>query len=165
MMKLKLLIPFLVFVYSTTTFGQAQASLEGGVMYINKNQKESGSLKGKRGGFYGQHILGDTITMAYDKFLKHYVYYESTGGAYASEKKIIAKRSIYNSVLKLDKHIKKLVRIKEITREEGKSRIGAVLSKAITIRFYETSQFENILSKNMKDLNKVENYYKNLVIQ
>lgn len=150
---------------SIQVYSQAQLSTNSGIMYINKNQTSGSSLDGKRGGYFGQHYLGDTITMAYDKFLKYYVKYESTGGAYASEKKVIYKTPIYNAVQKIDKEMKKLVKTHAISREDGKNRLGAVLNSAIEIRFYDTSQFESILDQHMKDTERIERYFNALVIQ
>jgi len=140
---------------------QAIVSNDGGVFYINKNQKSNTNLNGKRGGFHGKHHLGDTVGLAFDKFLKYYVKYESTGGAYAAEKKVIYKENIYNSVIKLDKYFKKEIRANKIPKEEAKERLGIVLNTAIAIRFYDTTDFERMLSVT-KDLERKEYFFNNI---
>lgn len=121
-------------------------SSNGGVIYMNKNTATASALEGKRGGFFGSHPLGDTIRSAYDSFLKLYIKYESEGGAYATEKKIIYKEEIHDSVAKLDKYFKKQFKKKEISKEEAKKRMGAILNAAIKVRFYDTSELEGFLA-------------------
>jgi len=125
---------------------QANITNDGGVIYLDKNQASNQSLDGKRGGYYGSHFLGDSIRMAMDKFQKLYVKYESTGGAYAAEKKIIFKESLYSTVLEIEKQIKKEVKGKIISSEDGKMRLGKVLNTVNTIRYYNTSELETMLA-------------------
>lgn len=143
--------------------GQAMVSNDGGVIYINKNQSISDDLEGKRGGYFGSHALGDTIQLVYDKFLKLYVKYESEGGAYATEKKVIYKEEIYKSVTKLNKHITKLAKKGEIPEKEAKTRLGNIINSAINIRFYETTGFEDLL-KVTRDLELQEKYFNQIKI-
>lgn len=149
---------------SEEVFSQAQISNGSGVIFINKNTAEDSSLEGKRGGFFGTHSLGDSIQFAFDKFLKYYVEYESSGGAYATEKKVINKGEIYKSILELDKFYKKAVKKEEIPRADAVNRYFTVLSNAIAIRYYDTSNFENIL-KVTKDIGLKEQYFLNLEVR
>ncbi len=149
---------------SSALYSQAQVSDGGGVIYINKNTAGEPTLDGKRGGYFGSHPLGDSIQVMYDKFLKMYVEYQSTGGAYASEKKIIHKEEIYNSIGNFDKYFKKMVRKDEISQSEAVRRYYLILSSAISIRYYDTSEFENIL-KATRDIEQKEKYFNNLTIR
>ncbi len=157
----------IVTILSLASYSQAEAqailSNDGGVIYINKNQSASSELEGKRGGYFGSHALGDTIQLVYDKFLKLYVKYESEGGAYATEKKVIYKEEIYKSVTKLNKHLTKLAKKGDIPESEAKTRLGNVINSAINIRFYETSGFEDML-KVTRDLELQEKYFNQIRI-
>ena len=126
--------------------GQAMLSDGGGMIFINKNIAQEESLEGKRGAYFGTHPLGDEIQLKYDNFQKRYIKYESSGGAYATEKRVIYKRPIYSSINKIDKYFKKAHKKKSMNLDEIVKRYSHVLDVANEIRFYNTTQFEALMS-------------------
>ncbi len=153
-----------VLLLSWESSSQAMISTNGGVIYVNKNMGENESLEGRRGGLFGTHHLGDSIGNIYDKFLKLYVEYKSEGGAYATEKKIVYKRPIFDFVEDLDKLMKKQVRKGDITNNEARRRLGKVLQTANTIRFYDTTNLENLLKMN-SDIKRKEELFSLIKIE
>lgn len=144
-----------------SSYSQAILNDGSGMIYLNKNQGVSTELDGKRGGYFGSHYLGEEVQNKFDQFLKLYVSYESSGGAYATEKKVIVKKDIYNSVQKLDKYFKKALRKDELSESDAKERFGHVLDVANAIRFYDTTQFELLVST-AKNPEQIEKYYKSI---
>jgi hypothetical protein len=149
---------------SFSLFGQANVSMDGGVVFFNKNVSEEASLDGKRGGYFKSHIFGDSISYSLDRFYKLYVKYESVGGAYPTETKIIYKQEIYKAVSDIEKVLVKMHKKGEILEEEGESRLSSVLNKAILVRFGDTSDFEFTLSS-AKDALKKEIIFNVLTIK
>lgn len=160
-MKKLISITFVLLVFTLCGYSQAILNDGSGMIYLNKNQGVSTELDGKRGGYFGSHYLGEEVQNKFDQFLKLYVSYESSGGAYATEKKVIAKKDIYNSVQKLDKYFKKVVRKDELSEIDAKERFGHVLDVANAIRFYDTTQFELLVST-AKNPEQIEKYYKSI---
>ncbi|MEP2772871.1 MAG: hypothetical protein ABJH05_12030 [Fulvivirga sp.] len=156
-----LIITAIVVLASTISYSQAIINDGSGMIYLNKNESSAEDLDGKRGGYFGNHHLGDDVQKKFDRFLQLYVGYESSGGAYATEKKVIAKKDIYNSVQKLDKYFKKTVRKDEVELEDARKRMSHVLEVANAIRFYDTTQFELLVST-AKSIEQIEKYYKSI---
>ena len=138
--------------------GQAVLSNDGGMIYINKNVSPEDALDGKRGGYFGSHPLGEDIQEKYDRFLKLYIKYESTGGAYATEKQIIFKKDIYNSVNKLDRYYKKALRKENMSVDSIIEEYGHILDVANQVRFYNTQQLEMLIST-AKSEDQIIKYY------
>ncbi len=140
---------------------QAMLSNDGGMIFINKNVSPSDELEGKRGGYFGTHQLGEDIQKKYDRFLKLYVKYESTGGAYATEKQIIFKKDIYNSVNKLDRYYKKALKKNLLDVEVIREEYGHILDVANEVRFYDTKQLEMLINT-AKSEDQIIKYYKSI---
>jgi hypothetical protein len=115
-----------------------------GIIFLNKNANTT-TLDGKRGAYFGTHYFGDDVAQKYSKFMSYYVSYEKDKGAYATEKMVIAKKPIYNSVKDLDKYFKKEAKKNRIPTDEAKERFEKVLDTAIKVRFYRTYDFEALL--------------------
>jgi len=160
-MKSKFYFTVLIVFISITSYSQAILNDGSGMIYLNKNQGSAEQLEGKRGGYFGSHPLGENIQNKFDTFLKLYVEYQSSGGAYATEKKLIAKKDIYNSIQKLDKFFKKSVRKGDLAESEAIMRFSHVLDVANAIRFYDTTQFELLVST-AKTVEQIEKYYKSI---
>ncbi len=150
----------------TGSFLNAQAVMNnaGGMIYINKNESSSTELEGKRGGYFGSHPLGEEIQKKYDQFLKLYVKYETTSGAYATEQKVIFKKEIYNSVNKLDRYYKKAIRKNDIPLDSMINDYSHVLDVANQIRFYNTQNFE-LLVGTAKSEEQIIKYYKSITFE
>lgn len=160
-MKKIILIAAVLVAIIYNTNAQAVLSNDGGMIYINKNESPDQTLEGKRGGFFGSHPLGEDIQKKYDRFLKLYVKYESSGGAYATEKQIIYKRDIYNSVNKLDRYYKKALKKSTMPIETIVDEYEHILDVANQVRFYDTKQLEMLIST-AKSEEQIIKYYKSI---
>ena len=143
---------------------QAVLSNSGGMIYINKNESPEDALEGKRGGYFGTHPLGEDIQKKYDRFLKLYVKYETTGGAYATEKQVIFKKDIYNSINKLDRFYKKSLRKNTMSIESIVEDYEHILDVANQVRFYDTKQLEMLVST-AKSEEQIIKYYKSITFK
>ncbi|MEQ8241917.1 hypothetical protein [Fulvivirga sp.] len=160
-MKKSIMLIAILIGISFNVNAQAMLSNDAGMIFLNKNESPANALEGKRGGFYGNHPLGEAIQNKYDKFLKLYVKYESSGGAYATEKQIIFKRDIYNSINKLDRYYKKALKKNTIPIESIVEDYEHILDVANQVRFYDTNQLEMLIST-AKSEEQIIKYYKSI---
>lgn len=161
MLNKALPISLLLFFIVGVTHAQAIMSQSGGMIYLDKNEDESGTLPGKRGGYFGEHPFGYGITKSFDAFMHYYVSYVTESGAYATEKKVIDKPDIYNAVMNIDKELKKQARKGEIPQSQAADRLEKVLTIAVKVRMMETTQLENVLD-NAKTPEQMEDIFNNI---
>jgi len=106
--------------------------------YQEKEQKEVESV------FTKKHFLGEDIAFKMQLLRENYIY-KATDAINNTESTYIEKSSIYNSVNKVSKHLKKRVKSGHISREEAAKTMGSVLKVAINIRYQDTESLEKEL--------------------
>jgi hypothetical protein len=157
---MRLLLAITLLTISLYANAQAVANVGGGMTYLYKNEASEKNYN-KVGSYTRNHKLGDNITTLMDKFESEYVYYEESGGAYSVEEKKFIKPNIYLAVQRLDKYYVKAVRKDKISQEEANAIMAKVLSLAIKLKNYQTSEVEIDL-EGEKDEEKITEYFMNI---
>ena len=154
---------FSILLLTLSIVGHSQAifSDNSGMIFLNKNTSKNESLEGRRGGYFGTHSLGGDIQKKYDQFLKLYVKYEQSGGAYATEEKIIFKKEIYKSVNRLNSYYKKSLKKGTIELPQIVNEYSHILDVVNEIRFFETKELELFLST-AKDESQIIFYFNSI---
>jgi len=106
--------------------------------YQEKEQKEVEAV------FTKKHFLGEDIALKMQLFRENYIY-KAADIITNSESTYIEKSSIYNSVYKVSKYLKKRVKSGDISKEEASKTMDSVLTVAINIRHQDTESLEKEL--------------------
>jgi hypothetical protein len=94
-----------------------------------------------------EHPFGETIARKLHRLQDLYTYIEPPSPTSPGEKTIVKKPVIYNSVLKLNRNLKKMVKKGTMDKEKAKSDLNLCLDVAISISADNTSDFEVELKK------------------
>ncbi len=103
------------------------------------------------------HFLGNEVAMKMQLLAESYTYKvedEITGTA----KITVEKPSIYNSVKKTERYLKKGLKKGNITQEEAKLQFDTILNIALNIRYQDTQQLEEVLW-DIKDPDQIASLY------
>ncbi len=92
------------------------------------------------------HFLGQDIAMKMQLLKESYTYKE-VNEISNTENTVIEKPSIYNSVRKLSKHLKKSIKKGNISEPEAFNLLDNVLNIALNIRYQDTAALESELWK------------------
>ena len=106
--------------------------------YQEKEQKEIEST------IFKKHYLGEEIAIKMQLMKEEYTYQIKDEIA-LTESTEIEKASIYNSVNKVSKYLKKGIKKGEISEEEAKETLDKMLDVVINIRYQETAELEEEL--------------------
>lgn len=106
--------------------------------YLEKEQTEIESNT------YKEHFLGKDVAIKMQLMKEEYTYQEYNSYS-RMETTAVEKSSIYNSVNKVNKYLKKGIKKGDISEPEAKEMLEKVLMVAINIRYQETSELEKEL--------------------
>ena len=106
--------------------------------YQEKEQQEIEST------IFKKHYLGEEIAIKMQLMKEEYTYQIKDEIA-LTESTEIEKASIYNSVNKVSKYLKKGIKKGEISEEEAKETLDKMLDVVINIRYQETAELEEEL--------------------
>ncbi len=91
-----------------------------------------------------EHYLGEEFTLKM-QLLKEAYTYKVKDEISKTEKVEIEKPSIYYSVKKTDKYLKKALRKGKVTEDEAKETLNNILNVALNVRYQDTQKFEDLL--------------------
>jgi hypothetical protein len=93
------------------------------------------------------HSLGGEVAKRMYLLEEMYTYEtEPVPGAF-SGKRIVKKPEIYNSITRIEKHIRKQVRKGRVSEQTGSMELSQYLEFALAIRYEDTKSFETALKK------------------
>ncbi len=104
-------------------------------------------LKIHKGTEHRNHHLGDEVALRMHLFMQKYTYESAPAPGAFTGQKVIRKPIIYNSILKIENHVKKQVRKSRISPEEGEFVMNRCLEYAIVLLHENTGQLEQTLKK------------------
>ncbi len=102
-----------------------------------------------------KHYLGEEFTKMFFALKEQYVYIPEKTSINMSPSPTTEKPAIYNSVKKLDKHYKKMLKKGKMSKEDVKEKLSKVVSVCYSIRHEDTAALEKMLWS-MKDVAKLE---------
>jgi hypothetical protein len=123
-------------VMAVAYFGHAQQSYS-----FEYQKKEQSDLQGP---YVKSHYLGDEIAVQMQLLRESYTYRTETMMTNVQTASI-EKPSIYYSVNKLNKHLKKEIKKGNISEQDAKEILGNALKIAINIRYQDTTELEKEL--------------------
>lgn len=91
------------------------------------------------------HYLGVEVAKKYAVFIDLYTYSVSAEVMNTGRQTVISKPAIYNSVKKLNRYYRKLIKKNEISKEEASIKVNHVLDVAISVYTQSTDALENAL--------------------
>jgi hypothetical protein len=91
------------------------------------------------------HMLDEGVAKRLHLFEETYVYYSEAAPGAFSDQKVIRRPVIYNSISKIDKYFRRLVRTEEITKVEGSAQLSRILETAIILFYYNAEEFDLML--------------------
>lgn len=147
---------------SLVAFGQTIIHPYDNVIYVYSAEDETPGVK--RGTYDETHMLGKEVREIANNIERAYVYYQSTGGAYAMQEKVVNKPAIYNAYQRLDKYYTKGVASGKLSVTDATPEVVEVYSTLLKLLNYETTTVENDLKKIKKPAAIVE-YVKSLKFQ
>ncbi len=118
-------------------------------------------LTGVSEAFVKKHFLGEAVALQMQLLRESYTY-KVEDQISKVVNTVIEKPSIYNSVSKVNKYLKKKLKSKEITTEEAEQVLSNVLIITLNIRYQDTAALEEELWK-LKDPKEINDLYSNRV--
>lgn len=98
--------------------------------------------------FEEEHFLGNPLTSRWNTFIQNYTHVYNLSVGFSGSTVEIAKPTIYNAVIKVNKHFKKAVRKGEIDKETAMRKLSHILDCANVIcTENETEAFEQAISE------------------
>jgi hypothetical protein len=94
-----------------------------------------------------EHPFGDLIARKLVMLQDVYTYVEAPSPTSPGEKTIVKKPTIYNTVLKLNRNLKKMVKNEMMDKNQAISDLNQCLDVAISISADDTNEFETELRK------------------
>jgi hypothetical protein len=94
-----------------------------------------------------EHPFGDLIARKLVMLQDVYTYVEAPSPTSPGEKTIVKKPTIYNTVLKLNRNLKKMVKNEMMDKNQAISDLNQCLDVAISISADDTNEFETELKK------------------
>lgn len=113
--------------------------------------------------FEKKHYLGEQFTRMLFALKEQYVYIPEKTPINMDPSPTIEKPAIYNSVKKLDKHYKKMIKKGKMTKAEAMKKLTTVVSVGYSIRHADTEALEKMLWAT-KDVNQLEAVFTQKII-
>ena len=110
-----------------------------------------------------KHYLGDKFTKMFFALKEQYVYIPEKSAINMDPSPTTEKPAIYNSVKKLDKHYRKLLKKGKITKDEVIKKLETIVAVGYSIRHEDTQKLEAMLWK-MKDVSKLESLFTEKIV-
>jgi hypothetical protein len=140
--------PFLLALLGAYHMIHAQSfANDGGVVFLYRNESEVIPDGLRRGTYSGTHPLGFSVAEKLNLFEREYVYFRKSTGAYATEEKIIIKKTLYRSIRKLDKFFINSSTSGVLSKQEAEKQYLDLLDIAIKLSRYNTEKVEVELQK------------------
>ncbi|GAB5522295.1 MAG: hypothetical protein Roseis2KO_01670 [Roseivirga sp.] len=146
MRKFFLLATLLVF--GVTVFAQTEEEYE---FFDRTDEMEEVEVPS----YEKKHYLGEEFTKMFFALKEQYVYIPEKTSINMNPSPTTEKPAIYNSVKKLDKHYKKMLKKGKMSEADVKQKLSKVVSVCYSIRHEDTAALEKMLW-NMKDMTKLE---------
>lgn len=102
-----------------------------------------------------KHYLGEEFTKMFFALKEQYVYIPEKTSINMNPSPTTEKPAIYNSVKKLDKHYKKMLKKGKMSKEDVRERLAKIVSVGYSIRHEDTAALEKMLWT-IKDVAKLE---------
>jgi len=93
------------------------------------------------------HVLGETVAKKFYLFERKYTYEVPSVPGNPQSKTMVRKPIVYDAVLRVEKHLKKMVKKGETTNDEASFSMNKVLDTALSILTVDTDGFEKAISK------------------
>lgn len=106
------------------------------------------------------HPMGDEVAIKLELIKSRYTYIEPASPTSPSNRTIVVKHVIYNSIMKLNRYFKKEIKKGNITKTAAKSVFLQCLNSALVLYAEDTEEFENYLKKRRGPDQIVEAYQK-----
>ena len=154
MKKFFLLAVMLVF--GATAFAQTEDEFE-----FQDRREEIEEVEVPR--YEKKHYLGDKFTQMYVALKEQYVYTPEKSPVNMDPSPTTEKPAIYNSVKKLDRHYKKLLKKGKISKEDAIAKLTTIYAVGYSIRYADTEKLEKMLW-GIKDVEKLESVFTEKII-
>jgi len=102
-----------------------------------------------------KHYLGEKFTKMFFALKEQYVYTPEKTSINMDPSPTTEKPAIYNSVKRMDKYYRRLLKKGKISKEEVIKKLSTIVAVGYSIRYEETQTLEDMLWK-MKDPTKLE---------
>lgn len=146
MRKFYLLAAMLAFV--VTVFAQTEEEFE---FFDRTDEMEEVEVPS----YEKKHYLGEEFTKMFFALKEQYVYIPEKTSINMAPSPTTEKPAIYNSVKKLDRHYKKMLRKGKMSKEDVKEKLTRVISVGYSIRHGDTATLEKMMWS-IKDIAKLE---------
>ena len=113
--------------------------------------------------FEKKHYLGEKFTQMFFALKEQYVYTPEKSAINMDPSPTTEKPAIYNSVKKLDRHYKKMIKKGKISKEDAMKKLTTIVSVGYSIRHADTEQLEKMLWK-IKDVSQLEAVFTEKII-
>lgn len=110
-----------------------------------------------------KHYLGEEFTKMFFALKEQYVYIPEQSSINRDPSPTTEKPVIYNSVKKLDRHYKKMLKKGKMSKEDIKEKLSRVVSVGYSIRYEDTEALEKMLW-NIKDMTKLETLFTEKIV-
>lgn len=110
-----------------------------------------------------KHYLGEEFTKMFFALKEQYVYLPEKSSINMDPSPTTEKPAIYNSVKKLDRHYKKMIKKGKMSKEDVKAKLAKVVSVCYSIRHEDTAALEKMLWS-MKDVAKLETLFTEKIV-
>lgn len=110
-----------------------------------------------------KHYLGEEFTKMFFALKEQYVYIPEKTSINMDPSPTTEKPAIYNSVKKLDRHYKKMIKKGKMSKEDVKAKLAKVVSVCYSIRHEDTVALEKMLWST-KDVAKLEALFTEKII-
>lgn len=110
-----------------------------------------------------KHYLGDEFTKMFFALKEKYVYIPEQTSINRDPSPTTEKPAIYNSVKKLDRHYKKMLKKGKLSKEEVTERLSLVVSVGYSIRHEDTAVLEKMLWR-IKDVEELESIFTKKIV-
>lgn len=110
-----------------------------------------------------KHYLGQEFTQMFFALKEQYVYIPEKSSINMDPSPTTEKPVIYNSVKKLDRHYKKMLKKGKMSKEDIKAKLSRVVSVGYSIRYEDTAALEKMLW-NIKDMTKLESLFTEKIV-
>jgi len=115
--------------------------------FIYRNSVNMDELYAIDKSMLSDHPFGELIARKFFVLQKIYTYVEPPSPTSPGEKTIVKKPVIYNTILKLNRNLKKMVKKGTVDKSKATSDLNLCLDVALSISADETSDFESELKK------------------
>ena len=110
-----------------------------------------------------KHYLGDKFTKMFFALKEQYFYIPEKTSINMDPSPTTEKPSIYNSIKKMDKHYRKMLKKGKMSKEEVIEKLETIVAVGYSIRYEETKNLEKMLWK-MKDVSQLEALFTEKII-